>query len=425
LYYLVTKNLIDFKNCTFDDEGLDELCDLENLRLTLQSYLDPYLKLQVQKRGISIIQNTYTGFDTEYELKNPRKFLNKLLSVQTALQTRTLIKIPLYNTFNISYAHPLTSEITTFFKPKNRDWINESQGSNRVLEMNLINESLKQCVKRIREVKFNSLKLINADLISLLEGIEGIDSFEDTKKDQIVFALPLTKLRTKVIFPDNGYSLLELVKATKSEVGPDLSDSYSFLISKISKNLFPFNSKKLFSWWENVKDKPRSRTSLICENGDKISLSIVKNIYLCTHYSSSDLSMLDDFQEFKTELNIVSKSFVTLGKPFNIDGVNIFVRDTVLLAPSGSKSLDAIGKLYESEGEGEGSDSKIVIPQEYREKMSDFLNKDKRAFVEYARTDAIITLKHSIAMEKFNFTIKQIGVPITISALGRNFVFEK
>jgi hypothetical protein len=109
------------KPCTFDDEGLDELTDLENLSVSLLSYLDPYLKIQVQKRGITIIQNSYTGFDTEYELKNHRKFLNKLISVQIAVQTRTLIKIPLYNTFDISYAHPLTSEITSLFKPRNYD----------------------------------------------------------------------------------------------------------------------------------------------------------------------------------------------------------------------------------------------------------------------------------------------------------------
>jgi hypothetical protein len=131
--------------------------------------------------------------------------------------------------------------------------------------------------------------------------------------------------------------------------------------------------------------------------------------------------MLEDFPLFKSELNIVGKSFVTLGKPLKIEGVNLYIRDTSLLAPSNSKSLASIGKLYESEG----GFRKIVIPQAYKDKMSDFLMNDKSGFEEYARIDAIIALKHSLAMEKFNFSIKQLGVPITISALGRNFVLEK
>lgn len=63
--------------------------------------------MQVQKRGVTVIQNTYTGFDTEYELQDPKKNLNKLLSVQIATRCRTLIKIPLYKTHDISYIHPL------------------------------------------------------------------------------------------------------------------------------------------------------------------------------------------------------------------------------------------------------------------------------------------------------------------------------
>lgn len=39
--------------------------DLDNLRETLLGRLDQYLKIQFQKRGITVIQNTYTGYDAE------------------------------------------------------------------------------------------------------------------------------------------------------------------------------------------------------------------------------------------------------------------------------------------------------------------------------------------------------------------------
>jgi hypothetical protein len=53
--------------------------------------------------------------------------------------------------------------------------------------------------------------------------------------------------------------------------------------------------------------------------------------------------------------------------------------------------------------------------------MSKFLADDKKAYEDYALHDAAITLKHSLAMEEFNFNIKQLGIPITLSSLGRNF----
>lgn len=107
------------KNTTFIEESeLDKLSDLEMVRDKLISELDPFIRVQMQKRGISIISNTYIGFDTEYKLKNLAKNLNTLISIQSAAQNRVLIKLPLYNTYDISYVHPLTSEITRYFKPK-------------------------------------------------------------------------------------------------------------------------------------------------------------------------------------------------------------------------------------------------------------------------------------------------------------------
>jgi len=50
-----------------------------------------------------VIPNTYIGFDSEYEMVNTHKFKNKLISLQTAVQRRTMVKIPLYHPCYISY----------------------------------------------------------------------------------------------------------------------------------------------------------------------------------------------------------------------------------------------------------------------------------------------------------------------------------
>jgi hypothetical protein len=54
--------------------------------------------------------------------------LNKLVSVQLAVQTRTLIKVPLYSLQDIGYIHPLTSEISTFHKPPVKEWDDWEEG---------------------------------------------------------------------------------------------------------------------------------------------------------------------------------------------------------------------------------------------------------------------------------------------------------
>lgn len=116
LYFCICFELERYKKLGYRDG--DILSDLEVINIKIIKCLDPYLRIQIQKRGITITQNIYTALDTEYELKNSQKFLNKLVSVQTALQTRTLIKIPLNKRYNLAYAHPLTSEITEYYTPK-------------------------------------------------------------------------------------------------------------------------------------------------------------------------------------------------------------------------------------------------------------------------------------------------------------------
>ena len=57
--------------------------------------------------------------------------------------------------------------------------------------------------------------------------------------------------------------------------------------------------------------------------------------------------------------------------------------------------------------------------------MSNLLVRDKEAFESYALQDAVITLKHALAMEKFNMSISQLGIPLTLSSMGRNYVFHQ
>jgi len=178
---------------------------------------------------------------------------------------------------------------------------------------------------------------------------------------------------------------------------------------------------------------------------DKLSVTKIRNNYFIGHLTNADLSILNDMDTLKEELNIVNKCFVTLGKPIVIGNTNVFIRDTMLLAPQGCRSLEKIGSLY-------GEDFKKVdiakdLKEEQKEKLTKDLTKeqlekidlnqyiksnmdlllkiDKELFDSYAVKDAIIPLIHASYMEDFNFKYQGLGIPLTLSSLGATYVKYK
>ena len=73
--------------------------------------------------------------------------------------------------------------------------------------------------------------------------------------------------------------------------------------------------------------------------------------------------------------------------------------------------MESLWRVYSFEGEFSSEFSKILVPSKDKEKLSNFMKKDQKVFEGfevYAIQDAIITLKHSIAMEEFKFNIKNL-----------------
>lgn len=152
-----------------------------------------------------------------------------------------------------------------------------------------------------------------------------------------------------------------------------------------------------------------------------INLSIIRNNFIIAHYNTADLSMLSDFNEIKEKLSIVGKSFVTLALPLRYEETFVYIRDTHLLSPGVMKSLQTLGYLYNKDGDF----SKREIDKSDIVKMSNLLVRDKQKFVDYAMLDVKITIKHAIEMERFNRSVQQLGIPNTLSSIGRNFVARK
>jgi hypothetical protein len=233
-----------------------------------------------------------------------------------------------------------------------------------------------------------------------------------------------------------GFSNLsdrESVSFEKPQFHESLRDNFVIFIKMCASSGLTLNLSsnsnpiKIIEWYDELKynDKPRARTKMVFnnqfDNELNISLSIVNNNYIIAHYNAADLPMLSDFEVLKQQLSIVNKSFVSLGKPLRYLNTNVYVRDTILLAPAMMGSLKALGKLYSNEGDF----SKKLISKDDLNNMGAFLKKDKKAFEDYALQDAVITLKHAIAMESFNMSVQMLGIPLTLSSLGRNYVFKE
>lgn len=124
--------------------------------------------------------------------------------------------------------------------------------------------------------------------------------------------------------------------------------------------------------------------------------------------------MLNNFNDFKENLTIVNKNLITLEKPLKIDNSEVIIRDTMLLAPAGNRSLESVGKLYSIE--------KIPLTKEQINNMDVLIEENKSLFERYALQDALITLVHANHMEDFNFSLKKLGIPIILSSLGVNYV---
>jgi hypothetical protein len=89
--------------------------------------------------------------------------------------------------------------------------------------------------------------------------------------------------------------------------------------------------------------------------------------------------MLRDLEVVNKSLSIFNKSFLTLGKPLRLEHTFVYIRDTILLAPQGKRSLNELGKLYEKERDY----NKREVSFQELSKMSELLKRDKPFFEEY------------------------------------------
>jgi len=420
-----------------DNIEFDYYHDLIKLRKLIHQKLDPSIRKGLQKRGISLIQNLNTGFDTEYVNLNNKN--NKLLSVQFAQVVQNYIRIPLSTRYKLIKINPLTEAKYPVKTTSSFDY-------------NLLENIIANHIEQIRNLEFDNIDMIFENMINNLKSDSSLKYFIKND-DYIIFKLSLTPERLSIKYIESdGYSMEKLlfdvtllsiqdiIKYKESIVdvithylSEPLSGikSFSFnFINELSTNISDeinnnnnndnnnnYNNNNNESIINLVKKQKRlSRSYLNLKNGVRISISYYFNNVVIGHNTTADLSILTDFDKFKGELDIVNKCLITLGKGIKYNNANLIIRDTMLLAPAAHKSLSSIAKLYDCD--------KISLTDYEISHMDLLLKNNKAKFQEYALNDSVITLKHAIWMEDFHFKVLGTGVPTTLSNLGNKYVLD-
>ena len=413
------------------------IVDLKVKEGELYAMLDPSIRHHIQKRGISVKENTYIGFDTEFTNKDLDH--NELVSVQLAVTTKLYVKIPKCNAYIISTIDAKTNKLL------------KQQTSSVDFNYQKVEMSIQKVINSIRQKKYAKH---DRSMLALSESLKVIKGLKYTDQDEcIIFSLPRSLIQPYIHY-GNSFSLQEVIQISSGIAKEHHAKSNVVLMALIreitSTDITPLlgvenTELELSKKYEEFKDIAEIKSGLeerlpllteYCTEEDlsekrlsrkyykdlfpqPVSVTKSKNYYLIAHLTPADLSLLSDFDQIKEDLSIVNGSFVTIGKALRYCGRNVHIRDTMLLAPGASKSLASIGKLYG------GVLNKIEISKTDLEDMKGFLARDKAKFTEYALRDAIISLIHASWMEDFNFNIGVVGIPLSLSSLGRNYVKAK
>lgn len=181
------------------DKNSDLYIECEGLCKGLLKWMDPGVSLKVSKRGITVLQNVYAGYDTEY--KNVDFKTNKLLSVQLAINTMTQLKIPLNSEYVISDYHTEKGKLY----PKERVGL-EGSGFN----INMYESSMNEIIKMVRGMKYRK---IDSSVELICRGLIDQKVPHTVCGDWVVFSFPRTPIQTFIYYEGEGtgYSLKEMM----------------------------------------------------------------------------------------------------------------------------------------------------------------------------------------------------------------------
>jgi hypothetical protein len=460
LQNIVILNLIlDLYN-TENKEHDDLYYELEGQLNYIKERINPDIKKHFDKKGIIKEDLINAGFDTEYN--NIDSKFNNLLSVQYSFNMNYVIKIP--NVESIYIPQSLNVYEDEFYDVKQR----KNQFLNRYLVNNLIQDSLNYYKWTTHRVYLTLVRKLIKGLIEA--GIPYI-----VNNDYYIFKTTPTASKSGFIKVDNNeYKLSDLLSVIINEDSKannafrnNISDLLKNIISdKVVNKITPkdnedsSNLNKEFTLSDIIQDQNIShlegkflnskqdkkqtlireylRRKLKNESQEIISVNNKRTLNLIGFFTAADLSVLKDFNQFKNDLSILSKSFITIsdGIPFKLvdnttndnttndkvkksKGKDIWVGsikifDCMLLAPDGHRNLNSIGEIYNI--------PKLSLTQNEIENMDILWATDPNKFINYSVRDSLIPLVHAQKMSDFLFTLGNPYIPMTSTQLSAQYL---
>jgi hypothetical protein len=164
-------------------------------------------------------------------------------------------------------------------------------------------------------------------------------------------------------------------------------------------------------------------------------IEIPKTVYLVAHFTRADVPAFNEFKddESRRTLNLdnIRNTFVNVSKTIRVEisdtetgaknQLNVSIRDSLHLSPTGYKSLQKIGEIL-------GND-KVVLAENptdelaIKQNMKSLLDNDWELFRRYALQDAVICLDYTIHMIRLNQRhTEKFTLPLTLTGIGVNLL---
>ena len=189
---------------------------------------------------------------------------------------------------------------------------------------------------------------------------------------------------------------------------------------------FPVDGKRLslgdillFSFWTAIQSGFEGKFS--------------PNLYLVGHFTRADVPALSDFRDLTETISNVRNTFLSTNQfipvRFHFDGddfqseFTVRIRDTMLLTPSASKSLRALGDLVGVEKVTLDSDPARELF--YKTNMNVLLRDDPDLFERYALTDSTICVRYiERLLERYEELTGNHSIPPTLTSIGVDLLLK-
>lgn len=404
-------------------------------------HIDLDIRDKFKFKNMKLNKNVYCGFDTEYQ--NIDFQINKFLTYQLAVTGNLELEIPVNTNYLPEGVNCLTGE----------KYFVEGFTSVAILDSVEICSLIDKSRQALRSILHGKKDLVTAKIIQFLiqKGVPHVQT-----EEKFIFTFPYQDIKLRINkFGKEGLTSQELIKEITSIISGGLDQDGINLINDIRSSIeetdrlslikdtfnigeiivkkgsdgapfYTIHKKSFVPKLDNIQDiagiKQMDISNIDNYSSDHktlvknkwfvvegLKVKVHQNLNLLAHYNAADLCSLNDFENFKDNLSIINKSFVTF-KSLKINDWDVNIRDTMLLTAAGGSGLAGLGKMH-------GIPKKDL--QGDINNMENLMNLDWEKFKEYALGDSYITLIHGLFMKNNALHLKDNKMPITISSLSK------